>query len=424
MTDSMNKDNQDDDFNVSPDKLAKSVGGNIRKINRLPLVIIFFIIVSIAFMFLYIVNSRTGNNTHQNEDIDTALSSDQSIQAIFDGQFNGYTKQGPFQEPTKTAPSRNNPSRFMLNENQEMDNRRNGSFNNVPKEKDKRQESFEFALSDSTKVNIDTDGVRNTNYNQPSNFSSRFPTPENPYSNPNFLKDIHSAFSNNDPNKQGRKEEFIKSGLSDKVIFHRKASKENPFEVKAGTVLPAIMVTGINSDLPGQIIAQISQNVYDTVSGKYLLIPQGSKVLGTYDSQIAYGQNRVLVAWNRVIFPDGSSIDLGNMAGSDQAGYAGFKDKVNKHTGKIFGNAFLLSLISAGMNLSLQGSSAVGSTSLGSAAALTPQQEIASSLAQQLGNVGQEMIRKNMQIQPTITIRPGFRFHIMVNRDIVFGGSY
>ena len=122
----------------------------------------------------------------------------------------------------------------------------------------------------------------------------------------------------------------------------------SPFEVKAGTYITAALETGIDSDLPGSIKAQVSENVYDTVSGNYILIPQGAKIIGQYDSKVSFGQNRALVVWNRIIFPDGSSIDLEKMSGVDISGYAGFSDKLNNHYLKIYGNAVLLSLMGAG----------------------------------------------------------------------------
>ena len=121
------------------------------------------------------------------------------------------------------------------------------------------------------------------------------------------------------------------------------------FELKTGAVIPGVMVTGSNSDLPGNIIAQVSQNVFDSATGKHLLLPQGAKLFGVYDSRVIYGQERVLVAWNRVVFPDGSSITLGAMPGSDMAGNAGYTDEVNNHYFRIFGSAVLMSLMSGGM---------------------------------------------------------------------------
>ena len=216
----------------------------------------------------------------------------------------------------------------------------------------------------------------------------------------------------NDPNLQARKEAFI--GQANPDGHYLPYGKETPIsssEIKQGTVIPAIMISGINSDLPGQIIAQVSQNVFDTVSGRKLLIPQGTRLVGSYDSFVAIGQERALVAWRRLIFPDGKSLELLNMGGADQGGYAGFNDQVNNHCTKIFGSAILLSLVGAGYQLS-QPQPRVGE-------ALSTRDIVAAQMGQQLSQVSGEMMRRNMQIQPTIEIRPGYRFNVMVNRDMI-----
>lgn len=125
-----------------------------------------------------------------------------------------------------------------------------------------------------------------------------------------------------------------------------------PFELRAGFVVPATLISGINSDLPGQIMAQVAQHVYDTPTGRHLLIPQGSRLVGTYSSDVAYGQARVLVAWQRIVFPDGKAMDIGVMPGADSAGYAGFNDQVNNHYFRTFASAFLMSAVTAGITLS------------------------------------------------------------------------
>lgn len=183
-------------------------------------------------------------------------------------------------------------------------------------------------------------------------------------------------------------------------------------EVKAGTVIPGVMISGINSDLPGQITAQVRENVYDTVTGNHLLIPAGARLIGSYDSSVAIGQNRLLVAWQRVIYPDGSSLSLDTMPGTDAGGTAGIRDKVNNHTGKVFGNALLLSAFSAGVTLSQP-------RSRGSFGGYSAREEAAAELGRNLGQLGMEMARRNLSIQPTIEVRPGARFLVMVNRDII-----
>lgn len=186
----------------------------------------------------------------------------------------------------------------------------------------------------------------------------------------------------------------------------------SPFEMKAGTVIPAVMLGGINSDLPGQILGQVSENVYDTKTGRHLLIPQGSRLVGTYDNAVTMGQNRVLVVWKRVIFPDASSLDLDFMPGSDQGGYAGFRDRVNNHYGKIFGSALMLSLFSAGIQVSQpRNQSILDNPSYG--------QTAAGAVGQQLGLAGTQLMQRNLRIQPTLEIRPGYRFNVTVTKDLI-----
>jgi type IV secretory pathway VirB10-like protein len=205
-----------------------------------------------------------------------------------------------------------------------------------------------------------------------------------------------------DREPQGRAANYLSGGREAPV---------SPYEVKAGTVIPAIMISGISSDLPGQLIGQVTQNIYDSATGRYLLIPQGSKLVGTYDNAITTGQERVLVAWTRIIYPDSSSIDLGKMPGTDQGGLAGFHDEVNNHFWKMFSSALLMSVFSAGLQISQGGQT--------SDDGLNAQQSIAAGIGQQLGQLGQEIARRNTRIQPTLEIRPGYQFTVMVTKDMV-----
>ncbi|WGO96442.1 TrbI/VirB10 family protein (plasmid) [Pseudomonas viciae] len=216
-----------------------------------------------------------------------------------------------------------------------------------------------------------------------------------------------------DPNKQAAKASWLNSQPSP-TSNYLAATREAPlsrYEVKAGTIIPGVMVTGINSDLPGQIVGQVRQNVYDEVSRRRILIPQNARLIGTYDNGVTMGQERVLVAWTRIIYPDGSSVDLGRMPGADQAGYAGFADKVNNHLGKVFTNALLLSVFSAGIQLSQPQAQNGENTN--------DQQVVASSIGQQMGELGSEMARRGLNIAPTIEIRPGYNFNIMVTKDMI-----
>jgi type IV secretion system protein VirB10 len=215
-----------------------------------------------------------------------------------------------------------------------------------------------------------------------------------------------------DPNMQERKNDFLsKSGSSTAEYLEKTITYPlSPYEVKAGTVIPTVLVTGINSDLPGKVVGQVRENVYDSVTGNHLLIPQGSRLIAAYDSMVAWGQERVLVCWQRLIRPDGSSITLECMPGVDLAGYAGFADEVDNHWWKIISGAAFSSLLAA-----------TAQRSQGDVTGFQPTfpQVWASNAAGQINQAGQQLTQKNLQIQPTITIRPGFSVNVLVSKDIV-----
>jgi type IV secretory pathway VirB10-like protein len=156
--------------------------------------------------------------------------------------------------------------------------------------------------------------------------------------------------SGNSPS-QSAYQQFDNSGAGDRWRLDSKVEPpRSTYELRAGFVIPGTLISGINSELPGQIVAQVSQNVYDTATGKYLLVPQGSRLVGAYSSNVAYGQSRVLVAWQRIVFPDGKAMDIGSMPGSSGAGYSGLHDQVDNHYFRIFGSALLMSLVSEGVS--------------------------------------------------------------------------
>jgi type IV secretion system protein VirB10 len=228
----------------------------------------------------------------------------------------------------------------------------------------------------------------------------------------NKVAQAESGQDGDDLNRQDEKKEFLKSfDPSSIYLKHTRLPAASPLQINAGHIIPGIMITGVNSDLPGQIVGQVRQNVYDSATGRNLLIPAGAKLVGTYDSSISAGQERVLVAWNRVMFPDGSSLSLEAMPGADQSGYAGFHDQVDNHYWRTFGNAALLSLFSAGIQLS-QPRAAVQGT-------YNSQQIMAAAIGQQLGRLGMQLTQRNLNIQPTLEIRPGFRFSVMVTKDMI-----
>ena len=221
-----------------------------------------------------------------------------------------------------------------------------------------------------------------------------------------------------------RKEGFLnaRSGAPDEWTLQHTRVPGALCEIKTGTVIPGIMLTGINSDLPGKLIAQVSQNVYDTATGNMLVIPQGSRLFGVYDSRVAVGQERVLIAWNRVIFPDGSSVSLDTMPGTDQSGYAGLTDEVNNHYMRIFGSAMVMSLITGGMSYAVDSMS--GKSGSSQSDKPTMQDEMGTALATQLGQASLQLLQQSVNIKPTLEIRPGYRFNLVVVKDVIFDRPY
>lgn len=215
-----------------------------------------------------------------------------------------------------------------------------------------------------------------------------------------------------DPSGQSQRRAFANNGAA--AASYSSARIQAPLsqtELKAGTVIPAVLISGVNSDLPGQLVAQVTRNVFDTATGRYLLVPQGAKLVGEYSSDVAYGQARVQVAWKRLILPDGSSFDLGKSPGMDRSGYAGFRDKVNNHYGRAYGSALMVSLFSAGIQLS-QPQAANGEN-------ISPGQTAAAAIGQEMGQLGMEQARRNLNIQPELRIRPGYRFNVAVTEDLI-----
>lgn len=224
---------------------------------------------------------------------------------------------------------------------------------------------------------------------------------------------------NVDPNRQNSKEDFFNADLKDLgYLQNRLVPQQSPFELKRGSVIPATLVTGINSDLPGRITAQVSQNVYDSATGHRLLIPQGAKLFGRYDSKVSFGQSRVLVVWSDVIFPNGSTLQIGGMAGTDAQGYGGFKDRVDNHYLKTFGSAVMIALIGTGIDMAAPNQSSTFTIRD------TASDAARRNFAETFGRVADRTIQRNMDVQPTLEIRPGYKFNVLVDQDMIFPGPY
>ena len=226
-----------------------------------------------------------------------------------------------------------------------------------------------------------------------------------------------------DPNRQTQKADFLRNGGA---ALTRQGYSENVpipqqfyLELKAGTVIPGILMTGVNSDLPGTVMGQVSENVWDTSYGRYVLIPKGTKILGVYDSHVTYGQKRVLVVWNRLIFPNGTSLNISGSPGLDQSGYAGMRGKVDEHWGRLITAALLASLFVTGAEIISPRDNRNNYSQ-----AKTPGEIAGEQAANAILDMSSKIMSKNMDIQPTITIRPGRRFNIFVEKDVVFPEPY
>ena len=212
-------------------------------------------------------------------------------------------------------------------------------------------------------------------------------------------------------NRQEQKEAFLSKSANAQIRNSGFLQlPDSPYQVMAGTVIAAALVTGIKSDLPGDVIATVTEPVYDSASGQHVLIPQGSRLLGRYNSQVSYGQSRVQVVWQRVILPDTSSFQLDNLVGSDTAGYAGLEDGVDWHWDRIVAGAAMTSLLGIGAELA-----APENRTDGDRVVIAGRD----SLQDTVNQVGQEVTRRNLDIQPTLTQRPGLPLRVIVNRDLV-----
>lgn len=192
---------------------------------------------------------------------------------------------------------------------------------------------------------------------------------------------------------------------------HRLERTASPYQVMAGSIISAALVTAINSDLPGQVLASVTEPIYDTATGRHLLIPQGSRLIGEYDSQVAFGQRRVLLVWNRLILPDASSIALDRLPGSDPAGVSGIEDGVERHWRELLAGAALSTLIGIGAELAAPDRAA----GQGQVVVVATRQSVQDSVNQ----VGQQLTRNTLNVQPTLIVRAGFPIRVIVSKDLV-----
>lgn len=423
-------------------QLGTSTGSDgqqgMRRLNRLPIIIAIAIIV-LFFGVVVIGLSWRGLSFNRNSDLDSASSTpatsfgDQLKRGVTDGIIGEPEKQEIFQ-PTPVVVQKEEKQEPVV-ERQELREERRSRLEpeeewkaRLKREQDEqyvreaqrqrmaRLQARATAFDSPLKVDV-SDVAANTKVaddrTQPGNVTA------------NSASDLYATAmksgllgQNVDPNGQTTKEDFFNQDIKDLgYLPNRVVPQMSLYELKRGSVIPATLITGLNSDLPGRITAQVSQDVYDSATGYRLLIPQGAKLFGRYDSKVSFGQERVLVVWTDLIFPNGSTLQIGGMAGTDAEGYAGFKDKVDRHLWRTFGSAALVALIGTGIDMSMPQSSTLATQDTASDAARR-------NFAESFGRVAEQTISKNLNVQPTLQIRPGYKFNVLVDQDIIFPSAY
>ena len=415
----------------------------IKRINRLPIIVVIVLVIAFLGVIFYGLSSRgvyfgkdSGPDTTSGNPASTFA--DQIKRGVTDGIIGEPQQQTTFQPTpaeTKQEEKANNPFTPQPGQNQEQQRGQELESEEVWRARLEREQREQYLRErhrqrmarlqandaaygaplaiDRSKLAVRTDETKGTTTNTSPSITA------------GANSDLYAAAlrarlggQNADPNGQSSKEAFFNADLKELgYLPNRVVPQQSPYELKRGSVIPATLISGINSDLPGRITAQVSQNVYDSATGHRLLIPQGAKLFGRYDSKVSFGQSRVLVVWTDIIFPDGSTLQIGGMAGTDAQGYGGFHDKVNNHYWRTFGSAALIALIGTGIDASIPESSTLATQDTASDAARR-------NFAESFGRVAEQTISRNLNVQPTLEIRPGYKFNVLVDQDIVFPNAY
>ena len=417
----------------------------IKRINRLPIIVVIVLVIAFLGVIFYGLSSRglyfgkdSGPETSSGNPASTFA--DQIKRGVTDGIIGEPQQQTTFQPTpaeTKQEEKANNPFTPQPGQNQEQ--QRGQELENEEGWRARlEREQREQYLRERQRQRMARLQANDAAYDAPlaidrsklearadETTSARTATNTPSSTTAGANSDLYAAAlrvglggQNIDPNGQSSKEDFFNADLKELgYLPNRVVPQQSPYELRRGSVIPATLITGINSDLPGRITAQVSQNVYDSATGHRLLIPQGTKLFGRYDSKMSFGQSRVLVVWTDIIFPNGSTLQIGGMAGTDAQGYGGFHDKVNNHYWRTFGSAALIALIGTGMDASLPESSTLATQDTASDAARR-------NFAESFGSVAEQTISRNLNIQPTLEIRPGYKFNVLVDQDVIFPGTY
>jgi len=414
----------------------------MRRLNRLPVILgillaLLFLAVVVAGLSWRGLSSNRGNDTYTSSNVPASSFGDRLKQGVSDGIIGEPERREIFQ-PVPIAEQQKEAERLTVEKPRQVerqDLRRaqlepeeewkarlkreqdEQYFREVQRQRMARLQAQATALE--SPLTVDISDVERTNASQDNTARATQP------SSTDSASDLYAAAmksgvmgQNLDPTGQTTKEEFFNQDIKDLgYLPSRVVSQLSPYELKRGSVIPATLITGLDSDLPGRITAQVSQNVYDSATGYRLLIPQGAKLFGRYDSKVSFGQHRVLVVWTDLILPTGSTLQIGGMSGTDAEGYGGFKDKVDRHLWRTFGSAALVAIIGTGIDVSMPESSTLATQDTASDAARR-------NFAESFGRVTEQMISKNLNVQPTIRIRPGYKFNVLVDQDIIFPAAY
>ncbi|ARM33593.1 Conjugal transfer protein trbI [Legionella longbeachae NSW150] len=398
--------------NSSPQKL-KTTG--VKRVNNLPLVIAIGVLTLFVVLIAFVAHKRANAQNQTPELIKVTGQKKNNMNLA--NEIVGNHKTGVMpealinHEPVLELPVEQN---FL--QKQDMDSQ-NVSDTELERIRQEKTQAFEEAVKAKTSIMVD-----NPHLNTRESINTHRANSVAPYD-----VDGGSSFKEQLQLLEGRQNARpmpqTLGGEENEMRWHLNSRLENPnsrYELRAGSVIPGVMVSGISSELPGQIIGQVSQNVYDTATGKYLLIPQGTKIFGLYSSEVSFGQSSVLVAWQRLTFPDGKALDIGSMPGADSAGFAGFRDQINNHYLRIYGSALLMSGIVGGISYSQNSNQ---SNQYGFSPP-TAGSVLSQALGQQLGEVTSQLVAKNLNVAPTLNIRPGYRFNIIVVKDLTFRKPY
>ncbi|AOW51172.1 TrbI/VirB10 family protein [Legionella pneumophila] len=409
----MNKNNDYLSPDNSPQKLQTT---GVKRVNNVPIMIAIGILTLFIVLIAFVANKRANAQNQPPEVVKVKNPKKNTMSLANDVVENHKTAVIP---PQSDTIANNEAGPLPIPEqlpHQEDALTQEVSEAEIERIRQEKTQEFEEAVKAKTSVMVDNPRLNNRDTARTSMNSNEM----------TFNIDPSSAFKEQLVLLQGRQAKPMPQtlgGEENEMRWHLNSTLQNPnsrYELRAGSVIPGVMISGISSELPGQIIAQVSQNVYDTATGKYLLIPQGTKILGLYSSDVPFGQNSVLVAWQRLVFPDSKALDIGSMPGANSAGYGGFRDQVDHHYARIYGSALLMSGIIAGITYSQNTNQ---SNQLGYAQP-TAGSVMSQALGQQLGEVTSQLVSKNLNVSPTINVRPGYRFNIIVVKDLTFKQPY